>query len=110
MSQTKVYVGNLPYRTDDAELEQLFGAYGEVTEVRIVMDRESGRSKGFGFITFAEAEGANNALKADGTELQGRKLRVNLANDDARRTGGANGRGPRPSFRQGGSNHDRGQY
>ena len=61
---TKIYVGNLPWRATDAQLSQLFGAHGEVTDARIVTDRETGRSRGFGFVTMSNAEAAQNAIRA----------------------------------------------
>ncbi len=99
MSQTKIYVGNLSYDSGQLELENFFSQYGEVKEVKLISDRETGRSKGFGFVTFATVDAANASLKADGTELQGRKIRVNIANDEGQRSGGggAGARGPRPS-------------
>ncbi|HQP67455.1 MAG TPA: RNA-binding protein, partial [Quisquiliibacterium sp.] len=77
---TKIYVGNLPWRATDAQLSQLFGAHGEVTDARIVTDRETGRSRGFGFVTMANAEAAQNAIRAlNGYSLEGRGLVVNEA-------------------------------
>ena len=61
---TKIYVGNLPWRATDAQLTQLFGAHGEVTDARIVTDRETGRSRGFGFVTMTVADAAQNAIRA----------------------------------------------
>ena len=75
---TKIYVGNLPWRATDAQLSQLFGAHGEVTDARIVTDRETGRSRGFGFVTMANADAAQNAIRAlNGYSLEGRGLVVN---------------------------------
>jgi len=91
MSQTKIYVGNLSYNTTDHELEEFFGQYGSIKEIKLITDRETGRSKGFGFITFDDQQAAQASLQANGLELQSRKLRVNMANDDARRTSGAGG-------------------
>ena len=87
MSQSKLYVGNLSYSTTDQDLQEYFSQYGTITEVKLITDRETGRSKGFGFVNYETDDFAKEALKADGTELQGRKIRVNIANDD-RRTGG----------------------
>lgn len=104
MSQAKIYVGNLAYSTSDQDLKDLFSKFGEIEDVRIITDRESGRSKGFGFVTFTSAQSAQDSLAADGTEFQGRKIRVNIANDDSRRSsGGGAGRGGRPGGRPGGS-------
>ena len=93
---TKIYVGNLPWRATDAQLTQLFGAHGEVTDARIVTDRETGRSRGFGFVTMSNAEAAQNAIRAlNGYSLEGRSLVVNEAREQQ---GGGGGGG----FRRGG--------
>ena len=93
---TKIYVGNLPWRATDAQLTQLFGAHGEVTDARIVTDRETGRSRGFGFVTMTNAEEAQNAIRAlNGYSLEGRSLVVNEAREQQ---GGGGGGG----FRRGG--------
>lgn len=74
-----IYVGNLPYSTDRDELREIFAAYGEVTASRIVNDRETGRSKGFGFVEMAD-DAAKAAIEAlNGTEIGGRKVVVNEA-------------------------------
>ena len=79
---TKIYVGNLPWRATDAQLTQLFGAHGEVTDARIVTDRETGRSRGFGFVTMTVADAAQNAIRAlNGHSLEGRSLVVNEARE-----------------------------
>ena len=87
---TKIYVGNLPWRATDAQLSELFGAHGEVTDARIVTDRETGRSRGFGFVTMASADAAQAAIRAlNGYSLEGRSLVVN----EAREQGGGGGFG-----------------
>ena len=75
----KIYVGNLPFTTTDADLRQLFVKHGEVSSASVVMDRESGRSRGFGFVEMetASAEVAITAL--NGRDVGGRSLRVNEA-------------------------------
>ena len=83
--ENKLYVGNLSYDTENEGLQAAFEQYGEVTEVRIIRDRETDRSKGFGFITFASEEGAKAALEMSGQEVDGRQLRVNVAQDKPRR-------------------------
>lgn len=88
MSQNKIYVGSLSYSVLSNELEDFFSQYGELSEVKLISDRETGQSKGFAFITFASQQSAESALSADGTELKGRKIRVNMAKDDVRRSGG----------------------
>ncbi len=94
---TNIYVGNLSFGTTDQDLEELFAQYGEVTRVNIIQDRETGRSRGFGFVEM-ESEGASEAIEAlDGHDLDGRDLRVNVArerersNDRPRRGGGGGG-------------------
>ncbi|TXL62616.1 RNA recognition motif domain-containing protein [Zeimonas arvi] len=87
---TKIYVGNLPWRATDAQLSELFGAHGEVTDARIVTDRETGRSRGFGFVTMTSADAAQAAIRAlNGYSLEGRSLVVN----EAREQGGGGGFG-----------------
>ena len=78
----KLYVGNLPYRTNQEELTELFSQYGEVTFVRIITDRESGRSRGFGFVEMSTPESAQEAIESlHDKENLGRKLIVNIARD-----------------------------
>ena len=91
MSQNKIYVGSLSYDVTADELESFFGQYGDIEEAKLIIDRETGRSKGFAFITFANQKAAQASLAADGTELQGRRIRVNIARDDNRRRGGGGG-------------------
>jgi RNA recognition motif-containing protein len=90
----KLYVGNLPYSVDSSELEQMFTAHGTVTSAQIITDRETGRSKGFGFVEMAndqEAEAAINAM--NGQDQGGRPLTVNEAKPREDRGGGGGGRG-----------------
>lgn len=78
---TNIYVGNLSFKTTEEELSQLFSQHGEVTKVNIIQDRETGRSRGFGFVEM-EAEGATAAISAlDGSDYGGRSLRVNVARE-----------------------------
>lgn len=92
----KLYVGNLTYAVNDAELQQLFEQFGAVQSAQIIMDRESGRSKGFGFVEMASDEEAKAAIEAlNGKDHNGRALTVNEAKpreDRGPRTGGG-GRG-----------------
>ena len=77
-----IYVGNIPWGVSEEELEGLFGQYGEVNSVRIITDRESGRSKGFGFVEMAQADAGYAAIEAlDGNDFSGRDLRVNQAKE-----------------------------
>lgn len=82
MSQNKVYVGSLSYDVTTDDLQSFFGQYGDIEETRLITDRETGRSKGFAFITYTNQNGAQAALVANGLELQGRKIRVNIARDN----------------------------
>jgi RNA recognition motif-containing protein len=84
----KLYVGNLPYNISDDQLEAMFAKFGTPDSAKVVMDRETGQSKGFGFVEFGNADQAKQALSLDGTEFGGRSLKVNEArpkNDGARR-------------------------
>lgn len=76
----QIYVGNLPYNIKDAELGRLFEAHGQVSSVKIVTDRETGRSKGFGFIEMSNDSEAQNAIaQLDNAEVMGRNIQVNVA-------------------------------
>lgn len=75
-----IYVGNLSYRMDDRDLEAVFAKYGEVKSAKIITDRETGRSKGFGFVEMNVKDAGNDAIEAlNGNECEGRTLRVNEA-------------------------------
>ncbi len=75
-----IYVGNLPYDIDEQTLTTTFAEYGKVDNVKIVMDRYTGQSKGFGFVSMADWKEAQNAIKAlEGEEIGGRPLKVNQA-------------------------------
>lgn len=81
-SSSKLFVGGLSYGTDEPSLRDAFSHYGEVVEAKIVMDRASGRSRGFGFVTFTSSEEASSAISAlDGKDLHGRQIRVNYATE-----------------------------
>ena len=89
---TKLYVGNLSFQTEERDLRDLFSQHGEVVSLNIITDRETGRSRGFGFVEMADSEAARNAESAlDGVELDGRQLKVNEAKP--RNTGGGGGGG-----------------
>ncbi|MFW5845412.1 MAG: RNA recognition motif domain-containing protein [Planctomycetota bacterium] len=91
-----IYVGNLPYSITDSELQDMFQEFGNVTSAKVIVDRETDRSKGFGFVELDDANGAAAAIEAlDGREMGGRRLRVNEAQDRPRRNGGGGGGGPR---------------
>lgn len=75
-----IYVGNLSYRMDDKGLEEVFSKFGEVKSAKVIMDRETGRSKGFGFIEMVDSSAGSKAIEAlNGNECEGRTLRVNEA-------------------------------
>jgi len=79
-AKNKLYVGNLPYSGSDPELNAHFAAAGEVIEATIIMDKMSGRSKGFGFVTMKDEAAAEKAIKElDGKDFQGRPLRISIA-------------------------------
>ena len=83
----KLFVGGISWNTGDAELRQAFEAFGEVLEATVVTDRQTGRSRGFGFVSFSEDESATKAIsEMDGTELDGRNIRVNEAHDKPRQS------------------------
>ncbi|MAA75942.1 MAG: RNA-binding protein [Salinisphaeraceae bacterium] len=84
MSQNKLYVGNFPYSVTEDQLRDLFEPYGEITDLAMIMDRETGRPKGFGFITFAQQQSAEKALELNGNDLGGRPLKVNVATEKGR--------------------------
>ena len=94
-----LYVGNLSFKTTDASLQELFQAHGKVESARVVMDRDSGRSKGFGFVEMPNQEEAMAAIKAlNGSELEGRNINVNEARPkpeggERRSSGGGGGFG-----------------
>lgn len=90
MSQNKLYVGNFPYSVSEDQLREIFSQYGEISELAMIMDRDTGRPKGFGFITFATQEAAEKALEQNGNDLDGRPLKVNMAIDKPRSGGGQN--------------------
>ncbi|KAG6392854.1 hypothetical protein SASPL_147082 [Salvia splendens] len=83
----RMYVGNLPWQVDNARLMELFSEHGEVVDARVVFDRETGRSRGFGFVTMSTEAELNDAIAAlDGQNVDGRAIRVNVAEQRPRRT------------------------
>ncbi len=87
----KLYVGNLSFNTSESEIQSAFAAHGEVEEVAVITDRETGRPRGFAFVTMRDDNAANAAMAAlDGKELDGRALKVNEAKA---KTGGGGGGG-----------------
>ncbi|HXH54127.1 MAG TPA: RNA-binding protein [Gammaproteobacteria bacterium] len=87
--QNQLFVGNLAFSTTKEELEAAFSVYGPVLEVKIPMDRDTGRVRGFAFVTFEAQQNAEKALALDGTDLNGRSIRVNVA--EAKKSGGTGG-------------------
>lgn len=88
---SKIYVGNLPYSVTDSTLESNFSEFGSVSSAKVMMDRETGRSKGFGFVEMSTAEAAQAAITAlNGMSVDGRSIVVNLARprEEGRRSGG----------------------
>lgn len=91
----KLYVGNLPWTLGTDELREIFAEHGNVLDAIVLADRDTGRSRGFGFVEFASPEEAQRAIEAlDGAEIGGRNLRVNEAEERQPRGGGSRG-GPR---------------
>ena len=103
---TKLFVGNLSFNTTENDLQTAFAAHGSVVEANLMMDRMTGRSRGFAFVTFATPEEAQKAIEAmHGAQLDGRALTVNIARPKEERPPGAGGgrdRGPRRDFGGGG--------
>jgi RNA recognition motif-containing protein len=89
MANAKLYVGNLSYNSTEESLAELFSQFGEVVSMRIVTDRETGRSKGFGFVEMASAEAAQQSIaQLNGKQVDGRALTVNEARPQEPRQGG----------------------
>ncbi len=79
MDKNKLFVGSLPWSITSDSLRELFAQYGEITEAMVISDRMTGRSKGFGFVTFANEQDAQKALEMDGKQVEGRTIVVNVA-------------------------------
>ena len=103
---TKLFVGNLSFNTTENDLQDAFAAHGSVVETNLMMDKMSGRPRGFGFVTMRTPEEAQEAIDAlNGKELDGRALTVNIARPREERPpggGGGGGRGPRREYGGGG--------
>ncbi|TKY65098.1 Glycine-rich RNA-binding protein 3 [Spatholobus suberectus] len=94
MSSAKLFVGGISFSTDDMSLREAFARYGEVIDAKVIMDRETGRSRGFAFITYATSEDASSAIQGmDGQDLHGRTIRVNYATERSRPGFGGGGGG-----------------
>ena len=103
----KLYVGNMNFRTTEESLEQLFSNYGEVQEVAVITDRDTGRPRGFAFVTMDDEGGKQAIEEVNGTEFEGRTLTVNEAKPRENRGGGGGGGG---GGRGGGGGGGRGRY
>jgi RNA recognition motif-containing protein len=91
---SKIYVGGLPYSTTDAQLQEIFSAHGTVESARVISDKFTGRSRGFGFVEMSSSEDAQRAIQAlNGTDLEGRNLTVNEARPQEKRFGFGGDRG-----------------
>jgi RNA recognition motif-containing protein len=100
---SKIYVGGLPYATTDAQLQEIFSVHGAVESARVITDKFTGRSRGFGFVEMASSEDAQKAIQAlNGTDLDGRNLTVNEARPQEKRSFGGGGGGDRGGERRGG--------
>ena len=106
----KLFVGNLSFNTTENDLQEAFGAHGTVVEANLMMDRMSGRSRGFAFVTMSTPDEAQTAIQAmHGASLDNRALTVNIARpkEERPRTGGGGGGGGRREHRGGGGGRDR---
>ncbi|RMD84257.1 MAG: RNA-binding protein [Lentisphaerae bacterium] len=102
MSSNKLFVGGLSHQTTGESLRSLFEQYGEVTESRIIMDRETGESRGFGFVTFADSSDADEAREnLNGAEVDGRNITVDEARERRNDRGRGGFRGGRGGYRGG---------
>jgi RNA recognition motif-containing protein len=91
---SKIYVGGLPYSTTDDQLQEIFSVHGAVESARVITDKFSGRSRGFGFVEMSSSDEAQKAIQAlNGSDLGGRTLTVNEARPQERRSGGGFGGG-----------------
>jgi RNA recognition motif-containing protein len=94
MSQNKLYVGNLSFNSTEDEITDAFSPHGTVTSVNVIMDRDTGRPRGFAFVEMSNAAEAQKAVQAlDGKDLDGRNLKVNIAKPREARGGGGGGGG-----------------
>ena len=107
----KLFVGGLSWGTTDDGLHQAFERFGEIVEAKVITDRETGRSRGFGFVTFAGDEGAISAVsEMNGAQLDGRTIRVNEAENQVQRRGGSGGGGGGRGGPRGGGGGGRGGH
>ena len=108
---TKLFVGNISFNTTENDLQDAFAAHGTVTEANLMVDRMSGRPRGFGFVTMSTPDEAQKAIQAmNGASLDGRNLTVNLARPREERTGGGGGDRGYGGGRGGGGGGGRREY
>ncbi|XP_066307822.1 glycine-rich RNA-binding protein 2, mitochondrial-like [Miscanthus floridulus] len=111
LMSTKLFVGGLSWGVDDVKLREAFSGFGDVTEARVITDRDTGRSRGFGFVNYTNSDDANAAISGmDGKEIDGRPVRVNIATDRpaGNRGGGGYGGGSFGGGGYGGGNQSYG--
>ncbi|MCB9538219.1 MAG: RNA-binding protein [Myxococcales bacterium] len=95
----KIFVGNLSWNTDDQSLREAFEEFGEVTDAKVITDRETGRSRGFGFVTFEDDRACQEAIEQmNGQSLDGRPLRIDEAQERSGPRGGGGGGGGRGRY------------
>lgn len=105
----KLFVGGLNWKTTDDGLRQAFERFGDIVEAKVITDRETGRSRGFGFVTFSDDSSADSAIsEMDGADLEGRTIKVNQAQEKPRTGGPGGGGGGRGGY--GGGRGGRGGY
>ncbi len=92
MQQKKLFIGNLPFTTTEQELEEVFAPYGDMEDIKVIIDRETGRSRGFAFVTYTTIESALAAIAADGQNVAGRCIRVNIATERPKNNSSPRGR------------------
>ena len=98
--QNKLFIGNLSFKLSEEDIRELFEKFGNITEIAIPITRETGKPRGFAFITFENEDSAKKALVLDGQEVDGRKIRVSIATGEKRTGGGGAGghRGERRAY------------
>ena len=111
MNDNKLFVGNLSFNTTENDLQDMFASHGTVLEAKLMMDRESGRPRGFGFVTMNTPEEAQTAITAlNGNSVDGRALTVNVARPREERSGGGGGGERRGGYSGGGGGGGRNRY
>ncbi len=101
-NQHTVFIGNLPFSTQKSELQEAFEKFGTITEIHIPVDRQTGKSRGFAFVTFDTAEASEQALNMNGQEMNGRTIKVHMAHGKKENSGNGGGRPSGGGFRSGG--------